>query len=315
MVLAIDSGYGIDKISYFDKKSNIINIKKASVFAEASLEAEDMPLFEGKRYYIGEEALMEDSQNIINIIDYKLHEKFAPLSLWSALIELKLKVEDIDYIYIGISLAQKEYASSFVKRLSKFKVNGETFDFTGKLKLVPQGVGAKYAIDHFYNKDKHNETYAIIDIGQLTLDVATVIGGKIRMENAKGNSNEGVIKIVQQIQEFIAREYNEVISYKEAQEVMLTGIYNLFGQHDLSSEIEKFKESYSSYLIAMLKQTHRNIFKKYSKIYFVGGGAYYISKKALKSSSDISMDTIVFPKDPEFYNSMGGLFLSQKAKK
>jgi len=311
MDLFLDGGYGMDKYGLLKENGDMIYKKQISVFAEASLDTEDMPLFEGKRYYIGEEALMEESQNILNVIDYKQHEKTAPLSLWNVLQKENIKKEEINNIYIGLSLAQKEYAPAFIKRMSKFKVNGETFDFTGKIKLIPQGVGAKYAIDHFYYNENHKETYAIIDIGQLTVDVANVISGKIRSENAQGSEHEGVIKIIQQIQEYIAREFSEVISIKEAQEVMLTGKYNLFGVHDLSSVIDKFKEDYSVYVINMLKQRHRNIFKKYPKIYIVGGGSYYISKETLKKSEGISFDTIVFPEDAEYYNVIGSMVFSK----
>ena len=310
MILAIDSGFGIDKFSYF-KKDSLEYGKNLPVYAEANLEAEDMPLFEGKRYYIGEEALMEDSEKIINVIDYKTHEKFAPLSIWAILKKIKVNPEDIDFIYIGLSLAQKEYAQHFIKRLSKFKVSGKTYDFTNKIKLVPQGVGSKYAIDHFYYNENHKETYGIIDIGQLTVDVATVISGKIRPENAEGTSNEGVIKIIQQIQEYIARNFKEIISIKEAQEVLMSGKYNLFGIHDLSKEIKSFKIDYSKYLVSTLSQRHRNIFKKYPKIYFVGGGSYYIDKNILINESGISKENIIFPENSEFYNSYGGLFLSR----
>lgn len=311
MNLILDTGYGTNKYAY-NKNEDFIYNKNISVFAKAPLEAEDMPLFEGKRYYIGEEALMEDSENIINITDYKQHEKLSPLSLWNVIKENNINVKDIDNIYIGISLAHKDYAKSFIKRMSKFKVNNEVFDFTDKIKLVAQGVGAKYAIDHYFYKKIDSPTYAIIDIGQLTIDVVTVIKGKVRYENAEGAAQEGVIKIIQQIQEYIAKEFSEIISIKEAQEVMLSGKYNLFGEHDLLEIIDNLKKEYSIYIINLLKQKYKNVFKKYPKIYFVGGGAYYISKDILSKTAGISQESIVIPEEAEYYNAIGGLVLSKK---
>jgi len=310
MKLAIDSGFGHDDYAYMDDKGNLVYNKHMPVYAEAPLDAEDMPLFEGKRYYVGEEALMEDSLNIINVIEYKTHEKMAPLSIWVILEKLGIKSsEEIETLYIGLSLAQKEYAAQYIKRISKFKVNGITYDFTGKIKLVPQGVSAKYAIDHFYYKENHKETYAIIDIGQLTVDVVTAISGKVRFENAEGVSNEGVIKIIQKIQEYISQEFGEVISIKEAQNILMSKKYNFFGENDLSEIIEEYKADYSRYIVSMLKSRHRNIFKKYPKIYFVGGGSYYIDRKTLEQSAGIKGDAVVFPKDAEFYNCIGCLFV------
>ena len=311
MILILDSGFGVDKDAY--RSGEDIKFEKhLPVYVEAPEGAEDMPLFEGKRYYYGEEALMEDSKDIINVNDYKTHEKFAPLSLWVVLDRLKLKSEDIDKLYIGLSLSQKEYAEQFIKRITKFKINGETYDFKDKITLVPQGVSAKYAIDHIYYGGDHTETYAIIDIGQLTVDTATIISGKVRLENADGMSNEGVIKIIQKIQEYIAAKFNEIISLKEAQNVLMTGKYNLFGEHDLSEIIEEYKTEYSKYIVSVLKSKYRNIFKKYPKIYFVGGGSYYINKDTLKAEAGINEKIAVFPKNAEYYNVIGGVYLAEK---
>jgi len=314
MILAIDLGIGADKYAYKkDKDSEIKYGKHLVTYAEAPIEAEDMPLFEGKRYYVGEEALMEDSENIINIVEYKTYELFSPLSLWVTLDKLNIDIDKVSKLYIGLSLAQKDYAEQFIKRISKFKVNGVVYDLKDKITLVPQGVSAKYAIDHYFYNDKANQTYAVIDIGQLTVDMATVISGKIRNENAEGVSNEGVIKIIQKIQEHIAKEFGEVISIKEAQNVLMTNKYNLFGEHDLTEIINEFKKDYSKYIVSMLKARHRNIFKKYPKIYFVGGGSYYINKKTLKNETGVSEDSLVFPKDAEYYNCIGNLYLGLKS--
>lgn len=309
MVFSEDLGFGEDKYAFF-KDDKLIFGKRKSIYVEANDDAVDMPLFEGKRYYTGEEALMEDSSNIINIIDYKNHEKYAPLSLYGTLNFLKIKPESISTLYLGLSLSQKEYASSFVKRLSKFKINSDVYDFTDKIKLVPQGVSAKYAIDYYYYQKEHEQSYAIIDIGQLTVDVATVIAGKIRSENAQGSSNEGIIKIVQRIQEHIAKTFSEIISVKEAQEVLMTKKYNLFGEYDLSKEIDIFKSEYSKYIASVLKQKYRNIFKKYPKIYIVGGGGYYIDIKTLQKESGVLDGVIIIPEHSEYYNTIGGLLLS-----
>jgi len=313
MILSVDSGFGTDDYAY--EEDGVIKFNKHSaVYSEAPIDAEDMPLFEGKRYYIGEEALMEESEDIINVIDYKTHEKFAPMSIWVILNKLNLSSKDISKLYIGLSLSQKDYALQYIKRVTKFKVNGEVFDFTDKIVLVPQGVSAKYAIDHIYFKENKNQTYAIIDIGQLTIDIATVINGKVRFENATGNSNEGVIKIIQKIQEYIAKEFKEVISIKEAQNVLSTGKYNLFGEHDLSEQINEFTKDYSKYIVSMLKMRHRNIFKKYSKIFFVGGGSYFIDRKILIKEANINGDSLIFPKNAEYLNCLGGLYLDKIQK-
>ena len=310
MNIAIDSGMSIDKYALFNDDGDIIFGKSMSVYAPAPFEADDMPMFEGQRYYTGEEALMEGSGNIIDVIDYKGHEKFAPLSIFNVLERLKIDNLNIDKLIVGLSLAQKDYANQFIKRISKFKVNGNTYDFSNKLILIPQGVSAKYAIDHYYYEDNHTESYGIIDIGQLTVDLVNVINGKVRSENASGMSHEGTIKIIQKLQELIVKKFNEFISVKEAQEVLLTGKFNVFGEKDLSVELDGLKIEYSEYLVSMLNQKYKNIFKKYSRIYFVGGGAYYINKDYIQKITGHT--NIIIPKNSEYYNAIGGLLFSTK---
>lgn len=47
--LGLDNGFGVDKYAIRDKNNNIVFGKVSSAIAEASADAEDMPLFEGKR--------------------------------------------------------------------------------------------------------------------------------------------------------------------------------------------------------------------------------------------------------------------------
>ena len=85
LIFGVDNGFGVDKTAYRNKKGEIVYKKVSSAIAEAPLDAEDMPILEGKRYYVGEVALMQDSDTIKNIIDYKDHEKVVPLSIWNCL--------------------------------------------------------------------------------------------------------------------------------------------------------------------------------------------------------------------------------------
>jgi hypothetical protein len=264
MYLGLDHGYGEDKFAYRDEENKIKFGKIMSVFAEAPLDAEDTPLFEGKRYYIGEMALMEDSSAIKNNLDYKDHETIVPLSTWNIFNELNIEPENIKKLGIGLSLAQKEYANNFIKRLSRFTIDNKKIDLKDKIVLVPQAIGAKFAIEHIYKEE--NSTYAIFDIGQLTVDRVNVIKGKVRSENASGTAHDGIIKIIQELQEYIAsnNEINEYLSIKEVQEILISGKYIAYGEEfDLSEKISELKKNYTRYLIPMIKKQYNNIFKKY----------------------------------------------------
>jgi hypothetical protein len=317
IIFAQDSGYGVDKYAYRNAEGQIKYGKVNSAIAEAPIDTQDMPLFEGRRFYLGEIALLEDSSKILDILDYKDHERFAPLSLWHAFEESKVDKENIGCISVGLSLAQYNYQANFVKRLSKFSVNKENFDFTGKLALFPQGVGARYAIDSIYYKDAPDEdkNYAIIDIGQLTVDTVTVFGGKARQEAANGTAHQGIVKITQNLQEHIAADakLKSVLSMKELQKIIQTGKYLSFGEeYDFSKIIENFKKEYTLFLLTALRERQKNIFQKIAKIYIIGGGAYYLDRDVMSNFQGIPFKSFVITKNSEYLNAIGNLLGAEK---
>lgn len=302
-ILGIDIGYGDVKVSFKNREGKIIKFKFSSIIAEAPFEAVDMPMLEGRRYFMEEEALMRDSKDIIEIIDYQHLEKYSVMFLWKAIEKLKIKPEDIDFIVTGLSLAQYGNGEQFKKRLSKFKINKEVYDFTGKISLLAQGLGAKFAIDKFFNEN--SPAYLIIDIGFSTIDVVDVINGKVRPENVKGFSNEGIIKIARSLQEYILDNFHEVVSLKEVKEMLVTKQFVVEGTpFDLSEYISIISKKYTEQTMKTLKIRYEREFKKYSKVYFVGGGAYFI---------DSSISPIIQRvEEPDYYNSLGNLFFKEK---
>ena len=312
ILLAQDYGYGVDKIAYRDKNGKIKWNKFNSAVAEAPINTDDMPLFEGRRYYIGDIALMEESQNIKDLNDYAEHEKFAPLSLWNCIDMAGLDKDKIGALVVGLSLAQSSHASRFVKRISNFKVNEHKFDFKDKIVLIPQGIGAKYAIDHFYYKDAPDseKNYSIIDLGQLTLDAATVFGGKARSEGASGTADTGVIWITNKLKGYISSDpkFKTVLSMRELQKIIINKTYTFYGEtYDLSKQIDQYKKEYTEFLASFLLERYRNIFQKSPKIFIIGGGQYYLDMDVLKNTPGIPFKSFVFPKNPEYLNAIGNL--------
>lgn len=306
-ILGIDIGYGDVKFSYRNENGEIVYFKFSSVVAEAPIDAEDMPLLEKCRYFLGENALLRDSNSIIEITNYEYLSKFAPLFLWKAMEILNIKAEDIDLIVTGLSLAQVTNAKHFMNRLSKFSINNEKYNFTDKIKLVPQGVGAKYAIDYFYKgiENISLETFLIIDIGFSTIDVVDVMNSTVRKENLKGYENEGIIKIARSLQEHLVAKYNVVVSLKEAKEIMYTCQYVEEGNiHSVSDFLETQAFTYTEHTVKILRSRYEREFKKYPKIFFVGGGSHFIDPSVSK--------IIEVVKDPEYYNSIGNLLFGEK---
>lgn len=313
---AIDNGYSGDKFAYRNDKGDLVYGKTKSAIAEAPIDTEDAPLFEGKRYYLGDMALMADTTDIKNVIDYKEHEYYLPLSIYNSFETNNIDTDSIEKLIIGISLSQKNYVKDFMKRISKFQVNDKKYSFQDKVVILAQGAAAKYAIDHFHYPDNSESAdYAICDIGMLSIDNATVIKGKIRYENASGTTHDGIIRIITELQGYIAQHHDDMLSSKEVQEFLLKGEYESFGEkHDLREIIDGFKRDYTIFIAQKLLQTQKNILKKFPKIYFIGGGSYYLDKDLLVRELKVNADKIVIPKDAEYYNVLGYLFFNELPK-
>ena len=73
--------------------------------------------------------------------------------------------------------------------------------------------------------------------------------------------------------------------------------------HDLSEVIKQFSAKYTERTMKSLKIRYKREFQKYTKIYFVGGGAYFIDE----SASPI----ICTVKDPEYYNALGNYYYKE----
>jgi len=304
-VIGHDPGYGDIKNSFRDESGKIVNFKYSSLVAEAPSTAIDMPIFEKVRYFTGEDALMRSSSDIIEITEYLYLEKFQPIFVWKSLKDHNINKDRLKYIVSGLSFSQMSKGRDFKKRISKFRVNNELFDFKDRVLIVPQAASAKYAIDHFYPDGP--STYLVVDIGQSTIDVADIVNGQVRPENVHGYKDEGIIRIGRNIQDLIAERFKEHVSLKEVKEILETKVYFLEGkEHDLSQEVAEFSRRYTEITINTLKSRFQREFKKYRKIYFVGGGAHYIDL-----SADTSGIIEVLP-NPEYYNSIGNLLRGEQ---
>jgi hypothetical protein len=302
-ILSIDIGHGDIKVSWKEGSEKVKSFKFPSVAAKAPSEAIDMPLFEGIRYFLEEEAMVQESKDIIDAVSYEDLNKIGPVFIWKVLEKLNITDNDVDYFITGLSLTQTTHGEAFVKRLSKFKINDTVYSFKDKIDLLPQGLGAKYAIEHYF-KEEVPSTYLIIDIGFNTIDVVDVINRKVRPENIEGHPNEGVIKIARKVQELILDKFDSNISLKEAKHILENNEYFIDAKlHSLTDEIDIIKKEYTHYIVSFLKNTYTREFRKYRKIYVVGGGSYYI---------DVHEEPIIEKiENSEYLNSLGNIFFKE----
>jgi len=287
------NNFGID-IGLKNIKTSLRNkegkIKSSKINSLLLISTKDSFLFEGKRYKI-DKNINHNSNGVIKLEKYSDLEKYSPIFIWNFIKENNINIEDINYLSIGLSFAYLKEADSFLKRISKFKIDNLDIDLTKKIILIPQGVGAKYTIERIYKNIPKN--YLIIDIGLYNLDIIKVINNNVNPNNIIIKEGFGTIKLLRNIQEFIYIKLKKQINIFEANDILLKNDKDLI-------DLEKMMEEYSNYLYDFLEILLKN---KYQKIFFVGGGAYYMKKINEK------MEIL---KKSEYSNSIGNLIKAEE---
>ena len=318
-ILGIDIGFGDTKVimsndnGQFTKKfkfSSIIGITKSNEYIK------DLRIynFKGNSYYVGSDAMSLPSKSLIDIIEYKNLEYYAPLLLAHA---IKLCGETPDVIVTGLSKAQILNSGNFRDSLMNFEVNGINYKFKNVF-VIPQGAGSKLCIDK-YGYDFPNlkteftasSNYIGVDIGFNTLDMFKVSDGKTSPDVFQGVEHEGIMKVASKIAKLIKEKHDRDINLHEAKEIINTNSYKLRGQiFNYSSEIVEIKKQYIKELLELIERSYGDILDKCDFIFLSGGGS------AIFTSGNYLGNTVYVPKSNyEFYNAVGQAMSGQELVK
>ena len=306
-VLAIDIGYGSVKVIYGYEDGTIKNqFKFTSIVAlidkDEFIKDKRILDYKDKSYYVGEDALNFPHTCQYDIIDFNNLIYFAPLFLYKA---LQMIGEIPDVIVCGLSKAQLQYSLTFKEAIQKFTVNNEEFSFEN-VYILPQGAGSKLAIDtygvDFPNKQQEFtglSNYVGVDVGFNTVDIFLVTNGKTSPMYFRGIENEGVMKIAENVQKYIAEEFGKTVKLHEAKEILDEGFYKLRGtKYDLKEVVKVFTENYLKDLLKLIEDNFSDALDKSDYVFLSGGGSALLS-----DSEDKKIRT---PKSNfEYYNAIG----------
>ena len=173
-VLGLDIGYGDVKVIYGTSDGQILkqfkfksmigitsknpNIRDNRIFTYKITEVDGQgnKKLSERDFYIGKDASVLPSKNIVDITDYKNLEFYAPLFLYYAIKQIDTKP---DIIVTGLSKAQINSSGYFKSKLLDFTVNEEhlTFD-SNSVFVLPQGAGSKKAIDMYGDNFPNKQT-------------------------------------------------------------------------------------------------------------------------------------------------------------
>lgn len=322
MILGIDIGFGDTKVVLSDMNGSIIKKFKFSSTIGITKTVEyitDHKIYNYKdnSYYVGNDALSLPSDSLIDIIEYKNLEYYAPLLLAHA---IKLCEVIPNVIVTGLSKAQIQNSGYFRDALMNFEINNKHFSFRNVF-VIPQGAGSKLCIDKYGTDFPNTQTeftgktsYIGVDIGFNTLDMFRVIDGKTSASVFEGIEHEGIMKIASKVAKLIKEKHDRTINLHEAKEILNTNTYKLRGQlFSYGNEITEIKKEYIKELLELVEEKYGNILDKCDYIFLSGGGS------SIFTSGTYMGNTVLVPKSNyEYYNSIGqamfGLELYKKGK-
>ena len=307
VILGVDLGYSFVKVCAGTGDGQIIKkFKFPSVIGITKniegVQNDSIVHYDEHYYMVGDDAKHLPSDNIIDISDYKNLEYFGCLVLNHA---IKLsKVQKVDLIVSGLSIAQVDKSGYFQEAISHFVVDGVEHNYS--VLLLPQGAGAKLTYEKYGNNFPKEQreflgesNYVICDIGFNTLDLLLVKDGKTDPNLFQGIEQHGLMRIATQVAKLINEKHSRSLSLQEAREVLDTGIYKLRGQkYDYSEEIEGLKKEYLKEILQIVNTRYGNILDKIDFLVLLGGGAY-----VFQNSQDGFIRCV--HNETEFYNSIG----------
>ena len=311
MELGIDIGFSYNKyatgLETFGRFPNAL----AEIRGNQITAGEDIYEMEGRYYYIGDKAIKQPQENIIEIDTHELMEKFAPIFIAHTSNELGVDPKEVTHIGVGVSPAFMNRIASFRERCSNFVVNGIHYEFN--VSVTPQGLGAFRTLEQ--RKEVVDNDILLVDGGFNTVDVLFVYDkeaqtGRISSDNSF--EKLGVIRIAQKLKEIIKRDYGIDKNIKEAQFILNDRKFKHRGEmFDLSERIDGLIDEYTAELMNEINVRYGSDIDKLDSVYIVGGVAYLINPNI----QGYPKGFIKTFKDSEYLNAIGNFIIAQKINK
>lgn len=315
-ILIVDGGYGDHKVVAATLQGDILEIFKfPSILGKTKrnplVDDDRIISYKNEDFYVGEDALMLQSENIIDITEYSQLEYYEPIFIAYIIGRIKKKPTKL---VVGLSQSQIGNSGYYQEALRSFVVNNIEYKFD-EVFVLSQGLMSKLTIDKYGdNFPKINQSflddksYIAIDIGNNTLDLFQVINGKASPNLLRGIEKEGIIKICILVKQMILERFNKTISLMEAKNILDVESITIRGDKTiLTKELEKLKYDYLQNLMKFAEDQYGKVLDDMHYFYLLGGGSYLFRNMRTKF--------IKVPNDKnEYYNAIGYLLWYLKKK-
>ena len=269
--IAIDIGYSSTKVSY---KGKTIRFPTAICFATdvgTQFGSENVYSFEGEKFYVGQEAVSEES---FTTTDYKFLKKFAPLLIFHIL--KKFNEHNMDtpvVVNTGLAFADWENMKDFKERLETIVVNEQTLNIN--VTIIPQGVGVIKSWVQEKNGGEFPNRISVVDIGYNTINFCSYLKGKPEKKSISSYPGHGVSSIIKPFTTFLENRFKMAFSQQEAINIFLDGefMFNGEAQEKVSEMITQLKKQFVSKLFNTILVNDKKVIGVSNVALLGGGGA------------------------------------------
>lgn len=333
-ILSVD--VGISTIKCVTRDSNgLLKFEKfyssIAKLPEKPLEYDDDQVFQfnGEFYIVGESSLKVQRSYLLSMETYediRLAE-----SIWISYLLKKYGGQDgsngvnnFDYVLLGLSIVWKDKGQDLIDYLKEsLNINKDNY-----FVLFSQGLACKAAYQEFglnlrERATRNNQKLRnalLIDGGQLTIDVCSIINGTSSASTAIGINNSGLISVVFKLIDFCFKTYGITLSTREGQLILDTGFLKRRGKTiDLRDKVDEYCKQYIVDVFTYLDSNYSEVLDSIDDGIVILGGFSYIYKKYIKDpevakkvDSIFSISDIVYPEqDGEYYNCLSYLRLAE----
>jgi len=328
-ILSIDLGYSALKYTYIDENGKMASDKIISAVAklpEPPIELDGVEAFtlDGCWFLLGPAALRTARSYLLPLETFE--DMLAVYPAWVSYMLKKLEHIKFDKVVIGLSMAFSDKADILLNKLYEaLNIEKSTNFFI----CLPQSLSARWTLNKFGVSIRDNaanatkadalDSYVIVDLGYLTIDLAAVINRKSAAGATIGLANTGVINIARDVADYVYKQFEYRISIKEAQVVVDTGILRRRGREvDLSPIVRQFTRKYLVYVLNLIEEKYGEFLDAVNNLVLLGGGAYFYNSLltdpefCAEVEKHFPLSFIVTPQDSsEYYNSISYLLITE----
>lgn len=322
-LLSIDVGFGSTKISYIDASGSLKLKKYITALARKQnsgiFNDDDSVEVNGVTYLCFNRALNIPGQQQIQVTDFESLNLATPIFIKKIEKDLNIK---FDAIVAGLSIAMTDQQGIYHDSIaSNLGLAPE------RVIVLQQGVGGwaayqNYGLDPYstVQNDTLMQNYLLIDIGHNTIDVLSVLDGKLSEDTVDGITGAGTTWIAAKLIQYILKEYKLDITPVNAREMIDKHSFKFRGTTvDLTSVLAEISYEYCQFIINTLESKFSQSMANRDGLLFIGGTSYVIQERMNADPRVAEMFKarygsyfINIPKQAEFYNSSGYYILAKR---